>query len=383
MKTKSCFIGGDINTIVTKSFSEFYPALNKYILNEGTEYISRNGKCKEVINFKTILSKPINRCTVSENRNANIFFHLAESLWIFTGRDDLDFISFFNSVFKEFSDDQKTLNGAYGKRIRKWSHDNQEIDQLKELIIKLDTNNLDRRTVIQLWDASKDLLSQSKDIPCNTQLVFKIQDENLNLTIFNRSNDLHLGLIANIFQFSFLGEIVGLILNKKFNNQTHISNSLHVYTDEKLCDTIKENDLYKTFFQLYPPSCFDLNFDSDISNSLEKFTKVDELLKGAIKHLESFIKNKDIEYKNILKEIEFYKDVSKSVYEIVYLLSYFIFYKNNIKIENIRETLIKRLIDFNKQNPFKHQDYYGLALNYFVKRANYDFSSFDKNMGKY
>lgn len=379
-KINSNFKKGDINTLITPSFSEFYYDLNKYILEDGYKYESRNGECIEVNNFKTIITNPINRCTISENRNVNVFFHLAESLWVFTGRDDLSFIQFFNSKFEEFSDNQKTLNGAYGKRMREWEFNNVEIDQLKELVIKLDKNKQDRRTVIQLWDASKDLLCESKDIPCNTQLVFKIQDQKLNLTVFNRSNDLHLGLIANIFQFSFLGEIISIVLNNNFNNQTHISNSLHVYTKELLCESLKPSDIYKSFLKLYPSSNFKINFKRPESNALGKFNEVDELFKEVVKLLESFMRNKDIDYEFILKEIDFYKDVSESVFEIVYLLSVFIYYRNN-KIN--RQEIIKELLKFNQERPFIHKDYYGLALNFFVKNESYDCQSFDENMGKY
>ena len=67
-----------------------------------------------------------------------------------------------------------------------------------------------RRSVISLWNPSLDLGNQSKDIPCNTQLVLRVKGKDFHLTVFNRSNDLHWGYIANIFLFSFLGEIISL-----------------------------------------------------------------------------------------------------------------------------------------------------------------------------
>ncbi|MGO4773599.1 thymidylate synthase [Flavobacterium sp. W22_SRS_FK3] len=384
MKSKLFKTG--IDTMIASSFSDFYFDINEYIKQEGNSLNSRIGETYEISNFKTTLTNPLNRCTISQNRNVNIFFHLAESLWVFTGRNDLEFISLFNSKFHQYSDDGQTLHGAYGNRIRNWKSNGFKIDQLLKLTQLLKDSPESRRTVINIWNPELDLQSKSKDIPCNTQLVFKIYEDKLNLTIFNRSNDLHFGYVANIFQFSFMGEIIAFILNKKYNSQTHISNSLHVYTNNNLCNTLIKNNIAKTFYKNYPPSNFSFNFESKSKNEQDKLNELDASFNDSIELLIEFSNLKDIELNVIRSKITKFKKTSSSLYEIVYLLSIYIYYKNKSQLENIdelRNKIIHILYEDNKTINFKHKDFYGLALNYFVTRSSKKFDLFEEEMGSY
>ena len=78
-------------------FSKVYPAINKYVIENGQSEDSRYGPTKEVLNFKTTLKNPYARCVGTSNRDINIFFLLAEALWIFRGERDVDFLKKFNS----------------------------------------------------------------------------------------------------------------------------------------------------------------------------------------------------------------------------------------------------------------------------------------------
>ncbi|MEK0326012.1 MAG: thymidylate synthase, partial [Nitrosopumilus sp.] len=72
---------------------------------------------------------------------------------------------------------------------------------------------------------------------CNTQVMFKLRGKQLHMSVINRSNDLHWGLHAvNLFQFGVLQEYIACRLGADMGTQTHFSNSLHVYTDEKARD---------------------------------------------------------------------------------------------------------------------------------------------------
>jgi hypothetical protein len=62
--------------------------------------------------------------------------------------------------------------------------------------------------------------------------MFKVRDGRLHQTIANRSNDLNWGLTTNIFQFSFIGEILAAILGIQYGTQTHLSQSLHIYMND-------------------------------------------------------------------------------------------------------------------------------------------------------
>jgi thymidylate synthase len=107
-------------------------------------------------------------------------------------------------------------------------------DQLVEAIDLLKANSEDRRVVISIWNPNLDLGTKSKDLPCNDLLMFKIRGGRLFQTIQNRSNDLHWGLPTNVFQFSFIGELMSKIIGVELGHQVHNSDSLHCYLDNPL-----------------------------------------------------------------------------------------------------------------------------------------------------
>lgn len=384
---------GDANTLVCQSFSDCYHELNKYILTEGVKTESRLGLTYETLNFKIVIRNPIHRCTVSLNRNSNIFFHLAESLWVLSGRNDLEFIEIFNSKFPEYSDDGKTLHGAYGKRMRNWNSTNgsETVDQLLKITSLLNSDPDLRRSVISLWNPTIDLGNKSKDIPCNTQLVLRVKGNDFYLTIFNRSNDLHWGYIANIFQFSFLGEIISLLINKKYVKQTHFSQSLHIYTENNLIREVGESDIHSSFYSQYKPNNFNFTFENSTENFRDRFTEIDSVFKNITEMILGFYKSETQSLSDILKGIEPLRSKSKSAFEITYLLTLFVGYKKELKTTSnkneLRMQFANYLLEKNQIDKFNHQDYFALALNYFVQRMEKEsklkFTITDSLMGQY
>jgi hypothetical protein len=77
------------DSVVTKAFSGVYPLINKYLIENGESVDSRYGHTKEILNFKTTLTSPYHRCVGGCGRDINIFFLLAEAIWIFKGERDV------------------------------------------------------------------------------------------------------------------------------------------------------------------------------------------------------------------------------------------------------------------------------------------------------
>ncbi len=186
---------------------------------------------------------PNQRVLFSPERNCNPFFHFIEALWMLDGRNDLDTLTMFAKKMADFSDDGVLVNGAYGFRWREYFGR----DQLNEVIERLRVDPSDRRMVLQMWDAKEDLLSSSKDVPCNTQIYFKarpmllkkpsdyetqLSDYYLDMTVTNRSNDLIWGMFgANAVHFSVLQEYVASMVGMKLGQYWQVSNNAHVYMD--------------------------------------------------------------------------------------------------------------------------------------------------------
>ena len=145
------------------------------------------------------------------------------------GRKDLAPLAHFVKSMEDFSDDGETLWGAYGQRWRTYFHK----DQLDSIIKILKTDPDDRRCVLQMWDANKDLGREGKDLPCNTNIYFKIRDEALQMTVCCRSNDMLWGTYgANAVHMSMLQEYMAEAIGVEIGTYYQISDSFHVYHNE-------------------------------------------------------------------------------------------------------------------------------------------------------
>ncbi len=225
-------------TITARNVNEALQIGVQAVASVGINQKSRNGN---VISFPTPVStqynNPSEKVLFSEERDANPFFHFFESLWMLAGRDDLAFVQQFNQRMGEFSDDGVVLNGsAYGRRWRAWfnrsTHSN-GIDQLSAIIELIKENPENRRLVLTMWDAGDDLLNQtSKDLPCNLQVIFRPIGKQLNMTVFNRSNDMIWGAYgANAVQFATLLEYVAGMTGLEVGTYHQVANNFHVYSD--------------------------------------------------------------------------------------------------------------------------------------------------------
>jgi thymidylate synthase len=175
----------------------------------------------------TVYEKPCERVIFWEARDANPYFHFFESLWMLAGRNDVAYPTKFVKRMKDFSDDGKTFHGAYGYRWRK-----QWFDQLPPVIKALKKNPDDRRQVVQIWDAGLDLTNQegAKDKPCNLTVNFQIVQGKLNMSVFNRSNDIVWGCYgANAVHFSFLQEFMASCIGVPVGFYYQISCNWHGY----------------------------------------------------------------------------------------------------------------------------------------------------------
>lgn len=371
------------DSVITDNFSSSYPYINKYVIENGGKENSRNGNTTEIIDFKTTITDPYKRCVGNNGRDINIFFLLAEAIWIFKGEKDVKFLEIFNSKMKDFSDDGESFHAPYGFRLRHHgvssfdkkkplneqqnhsvAQENEGVDQILLALLELKENPESRRVVMQIWNADLDLNVKSKDLPCNDLVFLKVRQGKLRTTISNRSNDLHWGLPTNVFQFSFLTELMSNILNIELGTQTHNSNSLHIYEDSTIAWKMYENHQlnlndFVDLYQRFSPMRIDTNFKSD--NVVFRLNELDYHLGNIIESLKTG-RNMDFE------DLELLLNFSKYLYYVYQLLAVYITYKGSLKGDNEKVEAINEIKTIN----FKYGtiDITGLALNFFVSKIN-------------
>ena len=169
-------------------------------------------------------------------RCLNPFFAMVEACWVLAGENSLTPLEFVLPDYGRFSDDGSTLCGAYGYRFRVEFG----IDQFEAAIRHLSAYPKSRRVVLTIY-SPRDILADSQDIPCNTQVLLKRRSDSLDVTVISRSNDLFLGVPYDWFVFHAIQSYLAAKLRCRVGIQRHFSDCLHLYVRdlpkaEKVCE---------------------------------------------------------------------------------------------------------------------------------------------------
>jgi thymidylate synthase len=370
------------------SFSQLYPYINRVMCQLPWQN-SRGGKVRELLDVKTVITNPYRRCVGGYGRNINVFFLLAEAMWIAAGRKDVEFLTIFNSRMADFSDNGETFHAPYGWRLRHWGIASESesadpgLDQVAEAVRLLSADPDTRQVVMSIWNPKFDLGVKTKDLPCNDMVMLKIRDGKLVTTIQNRSNDLHWGLPTNIFQFSFLTEIMSLCLGVELGVQTHNSQSLHVYEWSDVAE--KMNDFFAK--DVYTPGSAQLGLYNEAISYMMDFNFESEVPVNRLREITVFLEemitrllNRNTNGGDPEDEAGYQRYVhEKSIYfsAVYQLLKEYIFYKANRGgcLPKDRDQLLKGNISIVDYMPDYYQvdarwDYLMLARNFFAARLS-------------
>jgi len=217
----------------------------------------------------TMYTRPDQKVVFWDKRDANPYFHFMEALWMLGGRNDVAFVSQFNQRMKKFSDDGKTMHGAYGNRWRK--HFGQ--DQLETIARNLKHSPDCRRQILTMWAPDEDLVpreeaASKRDLPCNTQVHFQINSGGcLDMTVSCRSNDVVWGCYgSDSVTFGFLIEYMAAKIGVPVGRYWQVSDNWHGYVNTVeplavLMARMQDEDPYRKD----GPSDFPLTPDDDIN----------------------------------------------------------------------------------------------------------------------
>ena len=373
------------------TFSQFYPIINQYMMQNCKLEPSRDGEVREMLDFRTHITNPYRRCVGGYGRDINVFFLLAEAMWIACGRKDVAFLTLFNKQMAEYSDNGKVFHAPYGYRLRHWgiesesefadpSIENRGFDQVVNAIRILSKNPNTRQVVMEIWNPKFDLGQVTKDLPCNDIVMLKIRDGKLITTIGNRSNDLHWGLPTNVFQFSFLSELIALSLGVELGTQTHNSQSLHIYSWNKVAENMlrnyssgEKNELYGD----YGAREVHIDFKFDSVLAANRFGEIEVVMNLILSNLERIAAGE----KENEPEIAMIEERSLYFYKVYKLLKIYLEYKAKLRVcKTDEEKDTARLASLGEitlcevEHPYFNGDHpwdiSTLALNFFYARLS-------------
>lgn len=204
-------------------------------LSQCPEIDSRGGKVREQTMIGITLEKPLERELLVEDRKPNLAAQIFETMWVLSGRDDMESLLRYLPRAADFSDDGQRWRAGYGARLRGWEapQDGQHVvptvDQLRYVVETLKRDPLSRQAVMSIWDPAIDT-EPGKDIPCNNWLSFSLRDDKLDLHVAIRSNDVIWGWSGiNQFEWSALQEIVAGLVDVEVGALHFSVTSFHIY----------------------------------------------------------------------------------------------------------------------------------------------------------
>lgn len=255
------------------NINEALPGLLGRLESQGAEVGTRQGsRTKELTHVGVTLTQPRDRYITIPHRRANLAAQIAETMWVLSGREDIEWLSRYLPRAADFSDDGLTWRGAYGTRLRAWPSEEGPVDQLHRLFELLQEDPITRRAVATIYDPARDLPGKGnrafKDIPCNNWLHFTSRLGELDLHVATRSNDIWWGWSGiNAFEWSALQEIMAAMLGVDVGSLHFSITSLHVYDQHwRVADKVVDRDRNAKAPRCEPSPRFDastINHDWD------------------------------------------------------------------------------------------------------------------------
>ena len=231
------------------NINDALPRLLGRLEGQGAEVGTRQGsRTKELTHVGVTLTQPRDRYITIPFRKANLAAQIAETMWVLSGREDIEWLSRYLPRAADFSDDGLTWRGAYGTRLRAWPSEEGPVDQLHRLFDLLQEDPITRRAVATIYDPARDLPGKGnrafKDIPCNNWLHFTSRLGELDLHVATRSNDIWWGWSGiNAFEWSALQEIMAAMLGIGVGALHFSITSLHLYDQHwKVADKVVDHD---------------------------------------------------------------------------------------------------------------------------------------------
>ena len=126
-----------------------------YYLRDCPIVDTRNGQAKAAaVPTLYTVTNPRERVLFNPQRRANPYFHVMETIWMFAGLRNVDWLKQFNSQITEYAESNGDINGAYGYRWRKHF----DVDQIAGVIKELQERPDSRQAVIAMYDPRVDAM---------------------------------------------------------------------------------------------------------------------------------------------------------------------------------------------------------------------------------
>ena len=211
------------------------------------------GETRELRNtFIEIENPTLHKICFPKRKQISLSYAQHELEWYWSADNSCKTIGQYASMWNRISDDGVSSNSAYGYIL----HKKHNKDQLQEVIQELTRNKNSRKAVLILCDPTIDKL-KTKDLQCTIAIQFLVRDDQLEETVYMRSNDVYFGFPYDYIYFVSIGQYISSKLNLKFSKYIHNATSMHMY--DKDVDKFKYDTCQ--YFSIFADKIIEENYN--------------------------------------------------------------------------------------------------------------------------
>lgn len=157
-----------------------------------------------------------------------------ELLWFLKGETNVKYLHDNKvTIWDEWADEQGNLGPIYGQQWRDFGGETlgtgKGIDQIKELITRLQKDPNSRRHMVVAWNPLALGQINKSPPPCHALFQFFVSNGEISCQLYQRSADLFLGVPFNIASYSLLLMMVAQVCNLKPREFVHTLGDAHIY----------------------------------------------------------------------------------------------------------------------------------------------------------
>lgn len=188
---------------------------------------------REVENYSYLLAPYVRFCNFA-NRKLNLNYIKREFLWYLTGNKFDQSILDHASMWKSLVNTDGSINSNYGQYWFGSDYTSSKHSHQLGYVVQTLIDDKDSRRASMMVLQPKHLLMETNDYPCTYTLNFRIRCDHLNMSVHMRSQDAIFGMGNDAPCFSFVHEMVYMLLADQYpglqlGSYHHIADSFHVY----------------------------------------------------------------------------------------------------------------------------------------------------------
>ena len=183
---------------------------------------------RALFNIGFEMKNPMSNLIEDQDRNWKWDYAEAEWQWYLSGDRNIkklgELYGKVPEIWKRMANKKGDVNSNYGWQWKRNHQLDAVIDILKE-------NPNTRQAAISIYDA-KEIMHYYHDTPCTYAVQFTVLNNELNMSVVMRSNDLWYGFCNDQYCFSKLQELVATEVGLPIGTYYHFAHNLHLYNDK-------------------------------------------------------------------------------------------------------------------------------------------------------